>query len=1337
MSASPRSSPSHVAALSRDDYHIGLVFALPKELAAGKAMLDEEHRMIHGQDPQDGNSYSLGRVHEHNVVLACLPVSVDGTTAAAAVAVNMLRTFRALRFALMVGIGGGIPTTRHDIRLGDIVVSEPQGTGGGVVQYTKGKVRPGRFEVKGTLNVPPIALLTALASLKADHELQEGRVPGYLSGMIQRYPRMRRNGYSYPGTKEDSQPEIHYGIIASGDLVVKDAGFRESLSKEYDALCVEMEAAGLMNNFPCLVVRGICDYADSHKNDTWHKYAAATAAAFAQELLYYVSSELANNEMPVQQVMGALVDHLKTTKDHTELTRGILEETRQQNRANDVRYDEEKYRACHRSFKISSYEADKNRNPDRVRGTCLWALRHPTFQRWQQSTHDDLLWISADPGCGKSVLVKSLIDNEFKSTKSHTVCYFFFKNNDLQDKLRLALCAMLHQLFEAHPDLIRHAIPAWDKNHDKLQLESAQLWQILINAATDEAIGDITCIFDALDECCESDQAELIHGLCRFYQNAQEAVRPGSLRFLVTSRPYSSAARHFQPLPSGLPSMRLRGEEENDTLRQELDLVIRQQVAELAEDVDLDAQTREKMETKLLAMEHRTYLWLHLAFESIRHTFQHSPRPAQESIKTLPVSVEDAYEKILGRVGKDQQGTVKKISQIVVGARRALTVEEMSTALGVAIARQVVSWHDVHIDTVRLEKNIRDWCGLFVFISHSKIYLIHQTAKEFLMSDAEPVGTGIKWRGSFSVIGTEASMGCICVNFLPIQEVDWDTILHKKNGLSESGSAKDDLTKDVRIWAGWYGFLHYSAEYWPVHFANVHMPADPALINSKTRLYDTSSHVFRIWYDIFCHSLKPKLDREISQNPHPLELAALFGHNDVLKSLLLTHSDDANFGRMCSEEALGHACTYGHAEIVRTLLEHGVHANSNSLWGTALVAAAGRGQDVVLQMLLQYGADPNLQSVGQHGSPLIAAVSHRHGTAVEILLAAGASIDLSITLPNDGDPIAIMYGNALIAAAFNKQTPIVQLFLDEGADVDARPSSGTFGTALIAASWAEHSTIVQQLLDHGADPNLQAEAGEWGTALIAACYTADTAAVGFLLDRGADISAYAQSGAYGTALIAACARLPDNLTLNSEIVHFLLSRQADINAHARSGNYGTALMAACYWDNFEIVHLLLDWQADIHAQAHIGETGTALIAACCNGRMDTVQLLLDREADVNACARTGEYGTALIAASYRRRLLLVRTLIEHGADVNARGQVGDYVNALAAAVAAKPRWWASGPCARDFMKARKEVMKLLLGWGPGNDDRLDDRAQIELLPKRRRHSSEPLYAGRQLNGRFK
>lgn len=81
--------------------------------------------------------------------------------------------------------------------------------------------------------------------------------------------------------------EIHYGLILSGNQVIKDAAFRDKLSDDFDhrVLCIEMEAAGLANDFPCIVIRGICDYADTHKNKVWQEYAAATAAAYAKALL--------------------------------------------------------------------------------------------------------------------------------------------------------------------------------------------------------------------------------------------------------------------------------------------------------------------------------------------------------------------------------------------------------------------------------------------------------------------------------------------------------------------------------------------------------------------------------------------------------------------------------------------------------------------------------------------------------------------------------------------------------------------------------------------------------------------------------------------------------------------------------------------------------------------------------------------------------------------------------------------------------------------------------------------------------------------------------------------
>lgn len=220
---------------------------------------------------------------------------------------SMLSSFPQIRIGLMVGIGAGIPRPDEDIdiRLGDIVVSQPSGTSGGVVQYDFGKAKTGdQFERIGFLNSPPQALLNALANLQAQHE-SGSKIPEILKGMLEKCPefakaRPGKPSYTYQGGEHDklfkstylhtqgrncdkcdpeqevkreerqsSDPEIHYGLIASGNTLVKDAAYRDPVLKELgdDCICFKMEAAGLINNFPCLIIRGICNYADSHKND--------------------------------------------------------------------------------------------------------------------------------------------------------------------------------------------------------------------------------------------------------------------------------------------------------------------------------------------------------------------------------------------------------------------------------------------------------------------------------------------------------------------------------------------------------------------------------------------------------------------------------------------------------------------------------------------------------------------------------------------------------------------------------------------------------------------------------------------------------------------------------------------------------------------------------------------------------------------------------------------------------------------------------------------------------------------------------------------------------------
>lgn len=274
----------------------------------------------------DQNTYILGSIGEQNIVIASLPSGAYGNTSATTVGMQLLSSFHAIRVGLMVGIGGGVPSRNADIRLGDIAVSQPTDTCGGVIQYDLGKAfSSDHFQRIGMLNRPPKVLLTALTTLQAHHYAEGSRVPEFISNIQVKMPPHNATRFARP-TQEDclfqadydhiasdtcincdrsklvprpsrkhGEPVIHYGLIGSANQVVKDGRRRDQLGRDLGLYCVEMEAAGLMNDFPCLVIRGICDYADSHKNKEWQGYAAAVAAAYAKELLLVVPIDPMNS----------------------------------------------------------------------------------------------------------------------------------------------------------------------------------------------------------------------------------------------------------------------------------------------------------------------------------------------------------------------------------------------------------------------------------------------------------------------------------------------------------------------------------------------------------------------------------------------------------------------------------------------------------------------------------------------------------------------------------------------------------------------------------------------------------------------------------------------------------------------------------------------------------------------------------------------------------------------------------------------------------------------------------------------------------------------------------
>ncbi|GAQ33163.1 Pfs, NACHT and Ankyrin domain protein [Aspergillus niger] len=293
-------------------YTLAWICALPEEYDVAIAILDEIHGIPQNQRLEDKNAYLLGRIGAHNVVLVCLPAGRMGTTAAAIVAENLCQTFQSVKYGFLVGIGGGVPGSGRDIRLGDVVVSVPGGGYGGVVQYDLAD--EGVYQ--GPLNSPPEKLLSYVTLLSI--LMRSPRVAGNpfreqleLLGEEFEYPVHLEDRLFCSGNKrKDTLPVVHLGTIASGNTVVGDGVTRDTINHRFgnSILCFEMEAAGVMNTLPCLVVRGISDYADSMKNDEWRPRAIAAACSYAKALVLQIPPEEAPQQSEILHVTGLIKD---------------------------------------------------------------------------------------------------------------------------------------------------------------------------------------------------------------------------------------------------------------------------------------------------------------------------------------------------------------------------------------------------------------------------------------------------------------------------------------------------------------------------------------------------------------------------------------------------------------------------------------------------------------------------------------------------------------------------------------------------------------------------------------------------------------------------------------------------------------------------------------------------------------------------------------------------------------------------------------------------------------------------------------------------------------------
>ncbi|KAL4810803.1 purine and uridine phosphorylase [Aspergillus unguis] len=971
-------------------YTIGWICAVSTELVAARAFLDEEHGRPEVIDAHDHNDYTLGRIGRHFVVIAGLAHGQYGLCSATSVAKSMLHSFPNIRIGLMVGIGGGAPSQKHDIRLGDIVVSAPHDGHGGVFQYDYGKaIQNQKFYATQSLNQPPEVLLTAVSGLKSQYESDGHQFDAAINSILERKPRLRkkyrrpdlesdrlyRSDIAHPiendancevvcgdakskqiarreRTEYEDNPAIHYGLIASANLLMKDALIRDRLSAERGILCFEMEAAGLMNWFPCLVIRGICDYSDSHKNKEWQGYAAMVAAAYAKDLLHRIPPSKIEAERRIGDILADLRDISQRQLD-------LQENTVKQSRS-------DKEQECLHLFRLTSsskdttYEWYKDRVETRVEGTCEWFLNHDHFQHWLHQESGPLL-VSADPGCGKSVLAKYLIDERLP--RSATTCYFFFKSQD-QNTVRLALCALLHQIFSQKPSLISYAMEGYHKNGKHLINSTASLWTIFESAVRDPQAGPLIIVLDALDECAESE----CEGLIQKIKSQFSSGCSSRLKYLLTSRPYEQITAKFTTLLESFPRLHIPGEDDSKTIGREVNRVIQHRVEQLAKEKKLSSKVKDHLADRLLGIPHRTYLWVYLVFDYLgKEPFKKTLKGIDQTIAAMPASIYEAYEQILTK-SHQQERMVRRSLSMILAAARPLTVSEMNIALNVD--KESKSIHDLDLEEDKdFSSLLRNRCGLFISIYNDRVYFLHQTAREFLLVQTPALQIspqGLYWQHSITYPDAHGVLAEACVLYL---------------ALFNHGSTPVDASQDGSEFPDRHAFLDYSAENWGSHYREASGSMCSALLSSALSICSPDSRSWSAWFELYWKTT----GHGPTEGFTSLMISSYFGHEIVTRFLLESGADleanDTRFGRT----PLSWAAENGHEVVVKLLLQKGANleASDTRFGRTPLVLAAESRHEAVINLLLQKGA--NLEGM----TPLSWAAQYGHEAVVKLLKNSG------------------------------------------------------------------------------------------------------------------------------------------------------------------------------------------------------------------------------------------------------------------------------------------------------------------------------------------------------------
>ncbi|KAH6957785.1 hypothetical protein BKA56DRAFT_680678 [Ilyonectria sp. MPI-CAGE-AT-0026] len=1103
------------------EYTVGWICAITTESVAAQAFLDERHDPPAEVAQNDNNSYALGRIGKHNIAIAVMPDGEYGLSSATSVARDMLHTFPNIRIGLMVGVGGGAPSPQHDVRLGDVVVSSPRSGNGGVIQYDFGKaIQDQEFLETGFLNQPPTVLRTAVSGLRARYEVDGHRLDEDIKEVLQNRTRLRRKysrpnadsdrlymsdfthrdsegdcrrscGYDssnlvlrHPRDEDEDNPMIHYGLIASANRLMKDARTRDKLAVERGVLCFEMEAAGLMNNFPCLVIRGICDYADSHKNKEWQGFAAMAAAAYARDLLHQIPPNKIESERRIKEALTNVQRDLASI----------------QQVSHDIKTDVHAMRTDSHAASIESWlsPADPSTNINKAKrsrhiGTGTWFLNSDPFAEWKIGLRWHL-WLYGIPGCGKTVLSATILDHLERIEDFLTLTFFFDFTDTRKQKLDDMLRSLVFQLYASGPDSRQH-LDGLFASHGDGEMQKQPGTDSLSMCFTDmiKAHGKLRILLDALDEC--SERRELLEWM-------ESISTIANVQLIATGRPEAefnhTTLRGWVGNENCLP---LSKECVNADIHSYIAARLDQspEFKRWAGSPDLLKEIRETISNKANGM----FRWAACQLDSLRECLDREA--LEEALQSLPRDLNTTYARILQRIPRERKNKTIRLLQFLVYSERPLSLAEAVDVIAVRLDKQ----HFDARDRVPIHEEITGYCSSLVSLVQAssraaelELQLSHFSVKEYLVGCHVP---------DFIRPGPMITITETCLAYL--------------------GSIQ---TNHVRVTRARFPLAAYAADTWMNHAKEAE--SSRRTLDAVVRFLQDQPK-FEVWASL-SDAYKLFYRGPYLTGASPLYFACVYGLTATAQRLVLSGADvNAEWG--FSGSALQVASLEGQWDIVQLLLEKGANVNveENSFGDSALQAASSAGHPEIVQLLLDHGADVNAQQ-GDFDSPLHAASAQGCRESVQLLLKYGACVN--------SEP----GGNAspLYLASESGYLEIVQLLLDQGADVNAK-YSGDSGSTLQAASAGGYLEIVRLLLEKGA--NVNAEPGDYGPALYAASKAGHREIVKLLLDEGADVNVH-KGGFFESALQTASAGG------HWEIIQMLLEKGADINAEEDSDS-GSAL----------------------------------------------------------------------------------------------------------------------------------------------------------------------------------